>query len=459
MNGAAAVRPPKIPANMMAVQVVRRADVARDAVSFFLAIPGTQRSPGAYQPGQFVTLALPTASDVLYRSYSLCSTGAANELWEITIKRVQHGRVSNFLLDQVPVGAILYSSTPRGTFTLPAPLRTDVPLIFVAAGSGITPIQGMLRAIAKLPANRRPQVQLHYASRIPEEILYREELRRIDPTGTWLKQYHYLSSQGQTLAAATVLGLVGANVRRAHWYICGPDALRTELTNALTGAGVAAPFVHAEVFATQARTTGIVDSGRGPGYQMFIQENQAALTIGAGEAVLPALERQGYQPDFSCRVGTCGDCKLRLLAGRVEQNAAVALTPAEKSGGMILSCVAHPLGDITLLSGGRATARGRAVSPVAAISRVTARNLVRAACVTAVGTLVFGVWNLTDHRPASWDASAAAAPTTTTTGGGSTATPTDTATPDPNGGGNPAPTATATQTPIPQPTATTRPSH
>jgi 3-ketosteroid 9alpha-monooxygenase subunit B len=458
------------PPNMIAVQVIGRQEVAKDAISLFLAVPGTQRPPSGYYPGQFVTLAIPTPTEILYRSYSLCGRGSANEPWEITIKRVHKGRISNYLCDMVPVGSVLYVSMPRGTFTLPAPLRRDVPLIFVAAGSGVTPIRGMLRALARVPAGQRPQAQLHYASRTPEDIIYRQELTQIDPQMAWLKQYHYLSSMGKTLTAAEVAAAAGPLARRAHWYICGPDALRDAMQAMLTQQGVPPPQQHVEVFATQRKpATGIFSlaaGGRGhPVAQMTIQETQAVLDVRANETVLDALERQGYRPESSCRAGTCGTCKLRLLAGRVDQTGAVALTHAERASGYFLSCVAKPHGDITLLSGGRVSARHGAVRT----ARGAQRALTRAACVAAVSVLLFGTWQLTDHRPASWGTASAASSSATATPlpGGSAPTdtpvpPTDTPAPTstPVFGGNPGPAPTAapappTATPIPPPPTAT----
>jgi ferredoxin-NADP reductase len=458
-----AVQPPP---NMIGVQVVARQNVAADAVSLFLALPRTQRPPSGYFPGQFVTLAIPTPTETLYRSYSLCGYGSANEPWEITIKRVHKGQISNYLLDKVPVGSLLYVSMPRGTFTLPVPLRRDVPIIFVAAGSGITPIRGMLRALARVPATHRPQVQLHYASHSPDTLLYRQEFVQMDPQMTWLHQYHYLSTMGKSLTAADVASYAGPMMRRAHWYICGPDALRRDMQAMLTSYQVPLALQHVEVFATQRKSaTGFFTLGGGRGQpvaQMTIQTTQAALDVRTNETVLDALERHGYQPDFSCRAGTCGTCKLRLLAGRVEQSHAVALTHAERSSGYILSCVAKPLSDITLLSGGRApTGRRAAVQTM----RGAQRTLVRTACTAAVGLMLFGTWQLTDRRPASWGATAAAAPTQPvyappTNTPNPTDTPFPTATPVFGNGGNPTATpvfgngGNPTATPVAQPTDT-----
>jgi ferredoxin-NADP reductase len=143
------------PAHMLPVQVVDRTEIAPDVVSVFIVLPGTRQAPAPYLPGQFVTLALPTEDDTLYRSYSLCGDGSVSKPWELTIKRVNEGAVSTYFYEHVDRGTLLYASIPRGTFTLPADLSPEMVLSFVAVGSGITPIRGMLRALARRSDLRR----------------------------------------------------------------------------------------------------------------------------------------------------------------------------------------------------------------------------------------------------------------------------------------------------------------
>ena len=109
------------PANMLPVQVVGREEIAPDTVSVLLVLPGTRQAPAPYLPGQFVTLALPTRHETLYRSYSLCGAGSPDQPWELTIKRMERGAVSTYFYEEVEVGTLLYASLPRGAFTLPPP--------------------------------------------------------------------------------------------------------------------------------------------------------------------------------------------------------------------------------------------------------------------------------------------------------------------------------------------------
>lgn len=475
------------PTNMLPVQVVARDVIAPDVVSVQIVLPGATQAPAPYLPGQFVTLALPTPSDTLYRSYSLCGDGDPSRPWELTIKRMQQGAVSTYFYQSVQPGTLLYSSLPRGTFTLPGRVSPEMPFVFVAMGSGITPLMGMLRAIRRRPEHERPLVQLHYASRSPDDIIYRDELAEMDLDRTWLRQRHYLSSDGHRMTTDEILDYAGPLAARAHWYMCGADMLKRELQSELEAMGVPLRQIHTEVFASQ----------HGPAYRlaqaptatessdMFIADTGDALNVEPGETILSALERNGYRPDSNCRAGICGACKLRLLEGEVDQPGEI-LSPAEKANGYVLSCIAHPLGQLTLASGGKppsGVARRRVAGASGGRSGGKVLGL-RVAAVVGISALLYGAWTLTNHQPDSWAAAASAAPTpavqqmtpgsatpgesatvtlTATAGGGNNgggggAAPT--ATPSGSGGGqtNPPPQPTATPKPKPAPTATSTPS-
>lgn len=220
-----AQRPTTAANRFLLAQVIGRAVTARNTVTFWLAAPGTTCAPAPYQPGQFVTLALPGESGsngagarrVIYRSYSLCGDGHADQPWEITIKRRADGVGSGYLHDHMTPGMSLPVSAPGGAFTLPPRLDAEAAggVIFVAAGSGITPIYGMLRALAALPASRRPPVQLHYAYHSPQDAIYCDAINALDPQATWLRQWRYLSSSAQRISAAQVVATAGAQAEMA----------------------------------------------------------------------------------------------------------------------------------------------------------------------------------------------------------------------------------------------------
>jgi ferredoxin-NADP reductase len=413
MSTATAARRQPVPRTpFVPVQVVARTHATRDAVTLLLAAPGTQRAPSDYLPGQFITLEFSTERESLYRSYSLCGDGRADTPWEITIKRHGAGRVSRYLHEHARPGMLLRASTPQGLFTLTTPIRPETPLIFVAGGAGITPLYGISRALARLAPPQRPQVWLHYAYRNPDSAIYAQEIEALDPAHTWLHVRHYAASVGQRLRADHLLTALGPAARRAEWYICGPAPLRDAVTAEAQRHCVDAIRLHVETFTSPAAPAKAGTHAGGGAARVRLANTGAVLAARSGETLLETLERNGYQPEFNCRAGACGTCKLRLVAGHVRDGGSAGLTPAQREVGMVLACVSHPVGEVTLASAGKAPAgRGAARKP-------PARSALRWQISVAAAALFVAACALTNHTPAS-SASASTASNSTSSSDGS----------------------------------------
>lgn len=422
------------PSRFVAVQVLARAAAARDAVTFWLAAPGTASAPAPYAPGQFITLAFaPTdagasaAPRAFYRSYSLCGDGDPTKPWEITVKRQQAGLVSTYLYEHAAPGTMLYASGPSGTFTLPRTLSPEQALVFIAAGSGITPLYGMLRALARMTPARRPRVHLHYAYRASDDAIYGNALATLDPQQRWLRQWHYRSARGQRLSppqVLTALSQCDIPPRATLWYVCGPDALKRTMASAIEHAGIPAERIHAEIFASPrtAPAAPATHAGGPAAARIRVAETGARLDVAPGETLLEAVERYGYQPQFSCRAGSCGTCRLRLLAGQVRQSGGDAhrvLSQREQAAGYVLSCVSQPIGEVTLSlagvpapalaagaaprgsglpAGSRGGARGGRAAAHLARSRAATLRRLRWGVSMAATALFATAWGLTSHR-------------------------------------------------------------
>jgi ferredoxin-NADP reductase len=398
------------------VEVVGRLVAARDVVTLWLAQPGTTRAPAPYLPGQFITLALPTnQGTTISRSYSLCGDGSPERPWEITVKRQHAGMVSSYLFDRVGLGTRVQARGPFGSFTLPRDLRAGMPLVFVSLGSGIAPIYGMLRALAHLAPLQRPRVQLHYAYHSPADAIYGRELAALDPQRSWLVQWHYVSTSGARISPEQVFALVGAGAAAAHWYVCGPAGFKRALEAVLVRRGVPAPQIHAEVFASPRgpaagtsaaaptqQSTQHAAVPRGAGARVRLADRNVALEARPGETLLETLERHGYHPAYDCRVGACGTCRLRLLAGQVS-DAGEALRPGERAAGAVLSCVAIPRGDVTLASANATRSVAGAVGAASAqrVARRSGRRAIRWGLAAASLSVFVGAWTLTQSASAS----------------------------------------------------------
>ncbi len=435
------------PYQAIEVQVIRHEVIAPDVITLALAQPGTRQAPSPNLPGQFITLVFPGNNGNIYRSYSLCGNGDPRFPWEITLKRIPGGIVSNYLFESVRVGMILRALPPRGTFILPASLRPEQTFVFVAVGSGITPIRGFLRSIALLPPGSRPKVQLHYASRSPQETIYRDELQKM----SWLKQKHYLRTEGPRVTPEQIFTNAYPLSRDAQWYICGPEAFMLQMRRALQSIGVPESFIHTELFADQSRQHLAANASQAVVGHITVQETGKTIDVRENETLLEALERHDYQPEFGCRTGTCGTCQLHVLAGRTRNPGTKFLTANELRSGIVLGCIAQPQGDITIESGG-IPPRGTPLTTRSVAQKPTRQKYgLRLVATLAIGVMTLGLWQLTDHK-----VSASATSSTTTT----TSTPTPTTavpTSTPTAAATKAATPTAVATKAPTPTPTTAP--
>jgi ferredoxin-NADP reductase len=391
---------PAVGARTVTVEVLALRPAARDAITLQLALPGTQHAPAAYRPGQFITLAFTAKERTIYRSYSLCGDGRAGTPWEITVKRQDGGLISTYLCQRIRPGTQLQASMPQGSFTLPTPIYAGTALVFVAGGSGITPLYGMLLALARLAPEQRPRVWLHYAYRSPEDAIYGRELATLDPQDQWLTQQHYVSARGQRLRPEEVL----AAPQGAEWYVCGPESLKRAVEVEAWGQGVPNTRLHAEVFASPHGTATPARAAATPA-RIRLSQSGAVLSAHPGETLLEALERHGYAPSFSCRAGACGTCRLRLLAGQVRGGDGAGLSPAEKASGYVLSCVAEPSGDVALGASAlpRVSRPGGAAAPAARWpqrSRTARKSLHWSMAAASLG-LFATAWGLASHAISS----------------------------------------------------------
>ena len=394
-------RPMRGPSNVTTVQVVAAVPAANDATTLWLAVPGTHRAPSTYRPGQFITLAFPTTGSILYRSYSLCGEGRADVPWEITVKRQNAGVVSSYIYRHIHPGMLLQTSQPQGRFTLPATIRPGMPIVFIAGGSGITPIYGMLRALARLAPALQPRAWLHYTFHSLAEAIYARELSQLDPGGTWLTQLFYVTATGQKFRPELALARLGGEASLAHWYVCGPAGLKRSVESAAESRGVPASQIHAEVFASPPALAAGTAVSSGAMSRVRLADSGAVLDARPGETVIETLERYGYSPDFDCRAGACGTCRMRLLSGRVRNGVTDALTPSERSAGYILTCVAQPVGEITLA--GISQPVGRTISKhgkgaqAGAAHRQSVRGRLRLGMAGVTLGLFLTLWNVTSH--------------------------------------------------------------
>lgn len=310
--------------------------------------------PFRYQPGQFLTVTAAPDGTPLKRSYTIASTPTQREFCEITLKREDRGAVSRFLHDRINEGDTLQVTAPSGKFTFTGVEASSV--VLIAGGVGITPMMSVVRY---LTARSWPgDIYLFYAVRDRAEVIYREELeyiqRRHANFHLTIVAEHAESAEWPYATGRITPELLTSSVaelpsRRVH--LCGPPAMMDALKALLPGLGVPAAQIRTEVFAGKEPRSIALNTLPAADTKVavvtFASSRRTAM-MPPTKTVLEAAEDVGVDIEYSCRIGTCGVCRTKLLSGTVTMDVEDGLEPGDKANNVILACQAKATGDITI---------------------------------------------------------------------------------------------------------------
>jgi ring-1,2-phenylacetyl-CoA epoxidase subunit PaaE len=328
-----------------------------DAVTVRFEVPAPLRDAYRFRPGQFLTLRAMIGAEDTRRSYSICSAPEDPGL-TVGIKRVEGGLFSSWACRDLKPGDTLAVMTPDGRFGLPDAAGPRVIAAF-AAGSGITPILSIMRAVlANEPDSR---FFLFYGNRSTASIMFRQQIEDLkDRYLSRLSVFHVLSREQQDVPAlngrldADKLGVLLRAVLPAalidQALICGPRTMIEALPGALTGLGVAADRIHVERFTPSAggrRAAPVVEPGTPPACIATVIRDGARfdIPVAADEALIDAAIRAGRDLPFACKGGMCCTCRAKVVEGRVDMAVNYSLEPWEIAAGFVLTCQSRPVTD------------------------------------------------------------------------------------------------------------------
>ncbi|MEE3716671.1 FAD-binding oxidoreductase [Tumidithrix elongata RA019] len=390
----------------LAVKCVRIIDETHDAKTFsFVTDPPTLFS---YKPGQFVTLDLDIDGEQVLRSYSISSTPSRPHTLEITVKRVPapekepnvpRGLVSNWLHDHLTVGSEIKLSGPLGKFTCFA--NPSQKLLFISAGSGITPMMSMSRWVYDTVSDCN--IVFLHSARSKQDIIFHHELELM---AARQPNFHLAitttrNEVGQSWSGLrgriteSMLQMVAADFRDRTVYVCGPDSFMQGTKALLESIGfpmqnyyeesfggakkskkaapeptpvekpvempkatvpkafgigaflenlqpMLAPVVNAPMLAATPAAVAVAP----PASKIAVVFAKADKEVACDgeESILEIAEQAGVKIRSSCRVGSCGTCKKLKKEGTVkmEDFDPEALEPSEQEAGFILTCIAFP---------------------------------------------------------------------------------------------------------------------
>lgn len=292
-----------------------------------------------YQPGQYIGIGILVEGRWHWRSYSLTCPPDWNDpsrgsgrLISIAVKAMPEGFLSSHLVNGVKPGTVVRLQTPQGGFVLPYPPPPKV--LFLTAGSGVTPVMSMLRAM-----DRRDTVtdvvHLHSA-RTGDDVMFGAELKELHRRHPGFESHLHLTSEQGKFALADL------DTRFPDWqerdtWACGPAGMLDEIEQHWREAGIE-NRLHIERFE-------IERSAVGEGGTVTFGKTGRSIEADGATSLLEAGESVGVQMPFGCRMGICQTCVVTISSGHARD---LRNGEERREGDKVQTCISAAAGDCTL---------------------------------------------------------------------------------------------------------------
>jgi stearoyl-CoA 9-desaturase NADPH oxidoreductase len=291
-----------------------------------------------HDPGQYLRIGIVVDGVHHWRAYSLTSDPwRPDGCISITPKLVDTGKVSPYLVREARSGGLVRLGGVEGTFVLPDPLPDRS--LFISAGSGITPIMSMLRALARRDA--LSDVVLLHSARTPDGVIFGAELREMARRHPGFRLHEQLTGEMGRMGPVDLEALC-ADWREREAFISGPAELLDALSEHWEHEGNSARL-HMERFQP---IIGSEDAEHGAGGTIRFTNSGVEASSDGTTPILVAGEEAGATLPFGCRMGICHTCVGRLSSGQVRDLRTGRVSGA--SGETIRTCVNAPEGPVEI---------------------------------------------------------------------------------------------------------------
>lgn len=315
-------------------------ETRKESKLVFTLVLRPQKKWPTFTAGQYIEIQVEINGVRYTRIFSLSSSPsqhAKSGLIELTIRQQTQGKVTPWLLEQLPTGAAVNISSAKGDFVLP---NNNQPLLFIAGGSGITPFRSFLHQLANQFKDQ--DVHLIYYNQSTEPLFASE----------WLQLAEHMPHLQVSLIDTDIDGLINTTQLKQLCpdfsdrlaYICGPHGLITASRDILLELGVQDTDIRHELFGPKPITklTQKLDG------EVTFSRTQTQITSFADQpkTLLELAEASQTNPTSGCRMGVCHQCKCRKQQGVVFNT--LTETYSDTGAEDIQLCVSVAVGDVTL---------------------------------------------------------------------------------------------------------------
>lgn len=314
--------------NALRGRIVAITPETRDAVTVVIR-PGVGWQ--THTPGQYIRVGVDVDGVRQWRAYSLTShLGRTDGCISITVKAIPDGVVSNYLVRRATVGTIIQLDQAAGDFVLDTPAPAKI--LFVTAGSGITPVMGILR---NMPADAETDVVIVHSAPTADDVIFGAELRSLAADGRLRLVEIHSDTDGMLDAAA--LGRLVPDLAERRTWACGPAGLLETVENHWAATGIA-DRLNTERFRASVVATG--DGG-----DVTFSTTGTTVENDGTQSLLDTGEAAGVLMPSGCRMGVCFGCVAPLRRGAVRDLRTGDVTIAAEGDGVVIqTCISAAAG-------------------------------------------------------------------------------------------------------------------
>ncbi|WP_245562135.1 flavin reductase family protein [Niabella aurantiaca] len=310
-----------------------------------------------YKPGQFLTLVFQNHLGEQRRSFSISSSPVLGEALAFTVKKLDNGEFSRYLIYKARTGDLLKTSGISGFFVLPEDVRGKQ-FCFLAAGSGITPCFSLIKTLL---ATTGEKVMLLYSNRSPADVIFYEALKQLKERYSDRLLIHFMFSNHPQILQKRLSHWVLTHLVKQHlpeqilrnslFYICGPYDYMLMAGISLKSNGVTGKQIIKEDFYPMPRLVKPKPPDLGA-HRVTIRIGGVLhqLVVQYPHTITASGKRAGLELPYSCESGQCGSCVATCTSGTIWMAYNEVLTDEEIAKGRVLTCQGYPVGgDATIV--------------------------------------------------------------------------------------------------------------
>ena len=296
-----------------------------------------------FKAGQYIVLDVFKNNHTYKRSYSITSSPKNLDSYQITVKKVRNGIVSNYLLNEVRVGMEFTIHGPFGEFTYNK-LRDQKDVLALVGGSGITPIMSLARAIDDQIEDFN--LTIIYGENEAKELIFKKELDELASKNEKINVHYVLSDE---ISSVYETGLISKEmiskyeVGKYSYFVCGPIHFYHHLNEIFKELDIPNKFIRSDIYKENEVELHHIEHT----LKVITNDEEILIPCYEDESLSQAMEEGNIKAPRRCLVGVCGYCRSKLIDGKIKTDE-TSVREADKDYNYIHPCVSYPLSDVTI---------------------------------------------------------------------------------------------------------------